>query len=149
MEDRDPFFMAIAAMFGTRSTCRRAKVGAIAVRERRVVSSGYVGAPSGLMHCIEIGCKMKDGHCINTVHAEANVVAFAAKSGLALEGAALYTTHSPCLSCAKMLVNTGIYRIVYGKDYGDTDAVNLLTALGVELEFVPLSQETLGITQEP
>lgn len=149
MKDRDAFFMAIATMFGTRSTCNRGKVGAIAVRENRVISSGYVGAPAGLAHCTEAGCKMLNGHCINTVHAEANVMAFAARSGLPLEGSTLYTTHSPCLNCAKMLVNTGIFRVVFGIDYGDTDAVNMLAALGVELDFIDTSPEVMGGSEEP
>jgi dCMP deaminase len=106
-------FLSIAHLFGQRSTCPRAQVGAIAVWRGRIIASGYVGAVSGQPHCAESGCDMQDGHCVRTVHAEANVVAWAARAGVSLNGATLYCTHGPCLNCAKLLINAGIVTVVY------------------------------------
>lgn len=134
MEDRigrDELFMAIATMVARRGTCARAKVGAVAVIDGRIVSSGYAGAVSGDPHCLEVGCAIdidKWGqHCKRSVHAEANVVAWAARNGAPLEFATIYCTHSPCIDCAKLLINAGVGRVVWMASYGDPSGVMLLT----------------------
>jgi dCMP deaminase len=99
--------MLVARLVSQRGTCPRASVGAIAVYEGRIIASGYVGAPVGQPHCVDVGCEMENNHCVRTVHGEANVIAWAAREGTSLEGATLYTTMAPCYVCAKLLVNEG------------------------------------------
>jgi dCMP deaminase len=122
----DEYFMNIAEMVGTRATCDRGRTGCVITKNNRILSTGYVGSPSGVRHCDEIGHEMhtvihEDGsktqHCIRTTHAEQNVIAQAARAGIALEGGTLYTHMMPCYVCAKMLITAGIKRIVAKKDY--------------------------------
>jgi dCMP deaminase len=112
--------MHIAELFGERSSCPRADVGAVAVRDGRIVASGYVGAPSGQPHCDEVGCDIEMGHCVRTIHAEANLVAWAARVGTSLEGTTVYCTHSPCRRCAQLLLNAGIDEYRFKYEYDDT-----------------------------
>ena len=100
--------MGIAHQAATRSTCPRKHVGAVIVRDRTVLSTGYNGSMRGLPHCEDAGCVMEDGHCVTTVHAEANAILQAAKNGVAVDGAELYTTASPCWNCFKLIANAGI-----------------------------------------
>lgn len=123
---RDSVNMAMARAVSQRSTCNRAQVGAVIVRNGRVISTGYGGAPSGLPHCDEVGCLEKDGHCVRTSHAEAGAIAFAARHGIPTEGATMYVTHRPCLACAKLIINAGIREVVYEEAYGEIDGVDLL-----------------------
>src|SRR5690606_35308353 len=123
--------MQITEVVAKRSTCLRAQVGATIIRDNRVVSIGYAGAPSRLKHCTENGCKMEDGHCIRTVHAEANAIAFAAKAGISTDGAEMYVTHSPCTNCAKLIINSGIRRVTYKEYRGD--GIELLDHAGIEV----------------
>ncbi len=119
--------MEIAHMVATRATCNRGSdlkyapgyhgVGAVIARDKVILSTGYNGSPRGLQHCDEIGHEMVEGHCIRTVHSEANAVAQAAKNGVRIDGATLFTTASPCYDCFKLLVNAGIKRIVYSQYY--------------------------------
>lgn len=127
---RPALFMAIAHLFGQRSSCPRAEVGAVAVKDGRIIATGYVGAPSGQAHCNEIGCKMEAGHCVRTIHAEANLVAWAARVGTPLVGAILYCTHSPCLKCAQLIANAGISELHYHQTY-NLYAVRTLREFGV------------------
>ncbi len=113
----DEYFMQIANDVATRATCDRKHVGAVIVRNKAILSTGYNGAPRGLSHCDDVGHEMWEGHCIRTVHAEANAVAQAARHGTALEGATIYTTASPCYDCFKLIINAGIVRVVYGEFY--------------------------------
>lgn len=129
--DRETMFMQITEVVAKRSTCLRAQVGATIIRDNRVVSIGYAGAPSRLKHCTENGCKMEDGHCIRTVHAEANAIAFAAKAGISTDGAEMYVTHSPCTNCAKLIINSGIRRVTYKEYRGD--GIELLDHAGIEV----------------
>lgn len=132
---RPVLFMEIARLFGKRSTCPRAAVGVIAVTAGRVVASGYVGSPAGTDHCFDVGCLIgDDGGCIRSVHAEANLVAWAARIGTALEGSEIYCTHSPCLACAKLMGNAGITHLTYDEEYRISDGINLLRDLGVGVE---------------
>ncbi|MDO8504581.1 MAG: dCMP deaminase family protein [Candidatus Liptonbacteria bacterium] len=110
------YFLGIAELVATRSTCDRRHVGAVIVRDKVLLSTGYNGAPRGLPHCDDQGHEIVDGHCIRTVHAEANAIAQSAKNGVRIDGASLYLTHSPCYDCFKMIVNSGIREVVY-KDF--------------------------------
>ena len=117
--DRNEYFMSLAEMTAKRSTCDRASVGAIAVKNKRIIMSGYNGSPPGTAHCHEEGHILKQGHCVRTVHAEQNIICQAAKKGIALEGATLYVSHLPCELCHKLLLSSGIKEIIYGKHYGN------------------------------
>jgi dCMP deaminase len=129
----DQYFMGIALEVAKRSTCLRAKVGAIIVRDKRILTTGYNGSPSGLPHCTEVGCLMANGHCVRTLHAEQNAIIQAALHGVSVSGGTIYVTHQPCLTCAKMIINAGIRRVIYGGHYPDELAVSFLEQAGVEL----------------
>jgi dCMP deaminase len=127
------YFMGIAQQAATRSTCQRKHVGAVIVRDRTVLSTGYNGSLRGLPHCEDAGCVMEDGHCVTTVHAEANAILQAAKNGIAIDGGELYTTASPCWNCFKLIANAGIRRIYYGEFYRDERSRNVAAEIGMEL----------------
>lgn len=139
--DRDEWLMRLAVVVSSRGTCNRAQVGAVISREGRIISTGYVGAPSGLPHCTEIGCAMgESGGCTRTVHAEANAIAFAARYGSVTDGAELHCTHSPCDPCAKSIINAGIRRVVYEHPYRVTEGLDLLHVAGIEIHRIPEPQ---------
>ncbi len=115
----DKYFMQIARDVSTRSTCDRKFVGAVIVREKMILSTGYNGSIRGLPHCDEVGHEMENGHCVRTVHAEANAIVQAARNGVGIEGADIYVTASPCYNCFKLIANSGIKRIFYGELYRD------------------------------
>jgi dCMP deaminase len=121
--DWDRYFMNIAREVSTRATCPRKHVGAVIVRDRIILSTGYNGSISGTLHCedgdFDIGCMMENGHCVRTVHAEANAIVQAAKNGVRIDGSTIYTTASPCWPCFKLIANAGINRIVYKEFYRD------------------------------
>jgi dCMP deaminase len=129
MSDRlswDQYFLMITRQVAERSTCLRAKVGAVIVRDRSILATGYNGAPAGMPHCLDVGCliyrsETPDGeleeNCFRTIHAEINAIAQAARNGSAIRDASVYITHSPCIHCLKTLVNTGIKHIFYEKPY--------------------------------
>ncbi|MFO8060602.1 MAG: cytidine/deoxycytidylate deaminase family protein [Bacillota bacterium] len=129
----DEYFLNIAQTVSTRSTCPRRTVGAVIVRDRQILSTGYNGAPRGLPHCTEVGCLMRDGHCVRASHAEMNAIAQAALHGVRVAGATLYCTDKPCLMCSKLLINAGIEKIVYMRDYPDQVSDQMLTEAGIEL----------------
>ena len=115
----DEYFMDIAVVVARRSTCPRKHVGAVIVRDKTILSTGYNGSVRGLPHCDEAGHMMEDGHCVRTIHAEVNAVIQAAKNGSRIDGATIYVTASPCWSCFKMLANAGIREIYYREFYRD------------------------------
>ncbi len=125
--DNDTYFMRMAELVATRSTCLRRQVGAVVVKEKRVLSTGYNGAPKGLKHCAEVGCvRMQNNIESGTrhelcrgVHAEQNAVIQAAYFGVSIKDASLYTTNFPCVMCAKILINAGIREVVYKDEYID------------------------------
>lgn len=119
----DQYFMRIAREVAARSTCDRKHVGAVLVRDRSILSTGYNGSVRGLEHCDDAGHLMQDGHCVRTVHAEVNAVAQAARHGHALDGAAAYVTSYPCLGCFKMLVNAGVVLVAYDEAYNPAQLV--------------------------
>jgi dCMP deaminase len=128
---RELMFMKMARILSERSTCSHLKVGAVLAIDSRVISTGYNGSPSGMPHCDDVGCEDENGACIRTVHAEANVIAFAAKHGISTDGSTLYTTHSPCYACAKLIVNAGIKKVVYEDEYRIVKGLTLLKACGI------------------
>ena len=138
----DSYFMKIAHDVALRSTCDRAFVGTVLVREKRILTTGFNGSPAGLPHCEEEGHLMVDGHCVRTIHAEANAIIQAALHGVSTKGATCYVTHFPCLVCAKTLINAGIVRIVYENHYRvDENALMFLNMASVELVQVTAAEE--------
>ena len=125
--------MNIAREVATRATCDRKHVGAVVVRDRCILATGYNGSVRGLDHCDEAGHMMEDGHCVRTIHAEANAIIQAARHGTSIEGAGIYITASPCWSCFRMIANAGIRRIVFGEFYRDERIFNYAEKLGIEL----------------
>jgi dCMP deaminase len=113
----DEYFMNIATTVASRGTCDRKQVGAVIVRDRTILSTGYNGALGGLPHCDDDGHLMENGHCVRAVHAEANAVCQAAKNGVAVAGATVYVTASPCWPCFRLVAAAGITRIVYREEY--------------------------------
>jgi dCMP deaminase len=137
----DEYFMNIARVVATRATCDRKHVGAVLVRDRTILSTGYNGSIRGLPHCSEAGHMMEDGHCVATVHAEANAIIQAAKNGVAIEGATIYTTASPCWPCFKLIANSGCKRIVFGEFYRDNRIFDFANALKIDLVELQVPQK--------
>jgi dCMP deaminase len=135
------YFMSIAEMVSTRSTCLRRKVGAVLVKDKRIISTGYNGSPSGLKHCEEVGClREKLGvpsgerhELCRGLHAEQNAIIQAALHGVSTKGAILYCTHCPCSLCTKMLINAGISRVVYKEGYPDWLAKEIAKEAGLSM----------------
>lgn len=142
----DEYFMSIATLVGSRATCGRGRSGCVIARDRQLLVTGYVGSPVGLPHCDEVGHEMHkvlndDGqiseHCIRTVHAEQNAIAQAARLGISVDGATLYCSMTPCYVCAKILINSGIKKVVAQKDYQrSARSKEIFTASGVELQIL-------------
>ena len=145
MSSWDQYFMDIATRVATRATCDRKHVGAVLVRDRTILSTGYNGSIRGMPHCDEVGHMMENGHCVATVHAEANAILQAAKNGVRIDGATLYTTASPCWPCFKLVANSGCVRIVYGEFYRDPRIFEVAAQL--KLELVSLEGGEQGISR--
>jgi dCMP deaminase len=136
--------MDIAFLVAKRSTCRRRQVGAVAVADKRILATGYNGAPSGLPHCLEVGCLREElgiasgerHELCRGLHAEQNVIIQAAYHGVSIKGATLYCTNLPCSICSKMLINAGITHILYQDGYADSMTEEMLQAAGVTLTHV-------------
>ena len=137
----DEYFMAIGRVVATRSTCDRKHVGAVIVRDKNILATGYNGSIRGLGHCDEEGHMMEDGHCVRTIHAEANAVIQAAKNGVRIEGATIYVTASPCWGCFKMIANAGLTKIAYGEFYRDQRIFEFAQKLGIELLKVEVGEK--------
>ena len=131
--DWDPYFMQIAQVVSSRATCDRKHVGALLVRDRILLSTGYNGSIRGMPHCDEAGHMLENGHCVATIHAEANAILQAARNGVRIEGADIYTTASPCWPCFKLIANAGIKRIVYGEFYRDDRIFEVARQVGIAL----------------
>lgn len=127
------YFMNIANEVATRSTCDRKHVGAVVVRDKTILSTGYNGSLRGLPHCDEVGHEMENGHCVRTIHAEANAIVQSARNGVNIDGAEIYVSASPCYSCFKMIANSGINKIYYGEFYRDERIKTHARELGIEL----------------
>lgn len=129
----DQYFMGIAREVASRSTCHRKHVGAVIVRDKCIIATGYNGSLSGHAHCDDAGHMMERGHCVRTIHAEANAIIQAARHGSRTGSADIYVTASPCWNCFKMIVNAGIHRIVYGEFYHDERIFTFADELGIAL----------------
>jgi len=140
----DEYFMSIAQVVATRSTCPRKYVGAVLVRNRTILSTGYNGSIRGMPHCSDVGHMMEEGHCVATIHAEANAIIQAARNGVMIEGATNYVTASPCWSCFKQLANAGVTRICYGEFYRDERIFEIAKKIHIELVHVGLPGVTLA-----
>jgi dCMP deaminase len=138
--DWNTYFMNIAREVASRSTCDRKHVGAVIVREKTILSTGYNGSIKGMPHCDEAGHMMEDGHCVATIHAEANAVIQAAKNGVRIDGGEIYVTASPCWNCFKMLANSGVKAIYYGEFYRDERIFSVARKLGIRLSQIPIKK---------
>jgi len=140
------YFMAITRLVSKRSTCLRRHVGSILVKDKRILASGYNGAPSGLKHCEEVGCVRENSsvpsgerhELCRGLHAEQNVIIQAAHYGISINGSILYCTNKPCVICTKMIINAGIMKIYYGDGYDDTLSDQMFAEAGLELERLSL-----------
>jgi dCMP deaminase len=139
------YFLTITRQVAERSTCLRAKVGAVIVRDKNILATGYNGAPAGMPHCTDVGCLVYSSrtpsgeveeNCFRTIHAEINAIAQAAKNGAGIRDADIYITHTPCIHCLKVLVNTGIKRVFYEREYKRHTLEELLAHSDVRLEQV-------------
>jgi dCMP deaminase len=143
----DEYFMKISSVVATRSTCLRHNVGAVLVRDKRILSTGYNGAPTGISHCFEVGCRrenVESGYrheLCRAVHAEQNAIIQAAIHGVSTSGATLYCTHQPCILCAKMMINARVAKVVYLHCYPDQTALDFLEQAGIEV--VRVEEEVL------
>jgi len=140
--DIDEYFLKIASVVAERSTCRRHHIGAVAVKNKHILATGYNGAPAGLKDCLELGC-LRDELAIpsgtrhevcRAIHAEQNVIIQASLHGVSLEGSTIYCTHTPCILCAKMLANAKIKRFVSFRKYNDDEFVRLFQEAGIEVD---------------
>ena len=131
----DRYFMEMAILVSTRSTCSSRQVGAVLVKDRHVIATGYNGSPPGMAHCSDpdVGCLIQDGRCVRTIHAEQNAILQAAIHGSNTRGATIYTTHRPCDVCSRLLAGAGIVRVVYMGGTPDGWGREVLEAAGVEL----------------
>jgi dCMP deaminase len=143
----DQYFSTITRQVAERSTCLRAKVGAVIVRDKNILATGYNGAPAGLPHCTDVGCLVYESktpageseeNCYRTIHAEINAIAQAAKNGVGIRDADIYVTHTPCIQCLKVLINTGIKRICYEREYKLHTLKELLNSAAVSLHQISL-----------
>ncbi|GEM_PF-502677 len=132
----DDYFMTLAKIVATRSTCDRLRAGAILVKNKRIMATGYNGAPAGMAHCDgEVGHKMEEGHCIRTLHAEENaIIQVVYIGGASTQGSTMYTTYSPCYHCAKKIISAGVERVVCGQVYRDGSVLQDLIKASVLAE---------------
>jgi len=137
----DKYFIDIVDIVKTRSTCQRRQVGALIVKDKRILSTGYNGAPSGVQHCDEVGC-LRDELGIPSgerhelcrgLHAEQNAIVQAALYGTSIKGSTIYVTNQPCIMCAKMIINAGITTVIFKGDYPDTLSMKILEEAGIKL----------------
>ena len=146
--DWDTYFLSIAKLVSTRSTCLRRKVGAVIVKDKRILTTGYNGAPAGLPHCQEVGCLREklnipsgERHELcRGLHAEQNAIIQAAIYGISIKDAILYSTHFPCSLCVKMLINAGIKKIIYEEGYPDELAEKLIKEANIEIKKISLKE---------
>jgi len=129
----EKYFGELAKQVATRSTCPRKSVGAVIIKDRSILSTGYNGSIKGLPHCTEVGCMVVNDHCIRTVHAEANAIIQAAKHGVNINNSSIYVTASPCFYCFKLIVNAGIKKIYYLEFYRDEMIIEIAKKLNIEL----------------
>lgn len=134
--DWDSYFMGFAEAASKRASCDRLHVGAVIVVNKQVVATGYNGSIAGMPHCMDVGCDMVDGHCVRVIHAEMNALAQAARHGVRVDGATIYSTASPCWACFRVLVNAGIKRFVYGMAYRAEETMGRIMDVAIPLGLV-------------
>lgn len=142
----DEYFMEVANAISKRATCDRGRSGCVIAKDRQILVTGYVGSPRGLPHCDEVGHQMKkmmheDGsttqHCVRTVHAEQNAISQAARRGISIDGATLYCRMTPCRTCAMLIINCGIVRVVCEKKYhAGEESEQMFETVGISIEYV-------------
>jgi dCMP deaminase len=133
----DEYFMRIAEVVASRATCDRKHVGAVIVRDKSILATGYNGSIRGLPHCDDDGHFIEDNHCVRTVHAEANAIVQAARNGVRIDGASIYVTAVPCWGCFRLIANAGLLRVVFGESYRlDEKVTDCASELGIELATV-------------
>ncbi len=152
----DDYFMEVADAISKRATCDRGRSGCVIARDKQLLVTGYVGSPQGLPHCDEVGHQMKkviheDGHvtqhCVRTVHAEQNAICQAAKRGISIDGATLYCRMTPCRTCAMLIINCGIVRVVCENRYHSAEeSEEMFKQAGIELNYV--SEDVLQYTKQ-
>jgi dCMP deaminase len=131
----DDYFMSIARIVATRSTCDRLEAGAVLVKNNRIISTGYNGSPPGLPHCDEAGHLMEEGHCVRTIHGEHNAILQAATiPGASTEGSTMYTKYTFCIHCAKYIIAAGVKKVIYGAVYRNAYCIDYLREAGVDIE---------------
>ena len=151
------YFMRIAMLAATRSTCLRRQVGAVIVKNKKVLATGYNGSPSGLKHCLDIGCLREElgipsgqrHELCRAIHAEQNAIIQAATSGISIEGGILYSTTFPCILCAKMLINAGVREIYFAEGYPDDLSRQMLDEAGVQVHYLVLTKSSPVIEDTP
>ena len=149
--DWDEYFLKIASVVGERSTCHRHHMGAITVRDKRILTTGYNGAAAGLKDCLELGCLRDEmgipsgtrAEICRAIHAEQNAIIQAALHGVSLEGATMYCTHTPCVLCAKMMVNSRIVRVVNFREYADDSFIEMFKEAGITYDIKPRPSSTI------
>ena len=137
----DEYFMDIVELIKTRSTCQRRQVGALIVKDKRILATGYNGAPMNCKHCSEIGCLRDElnipsgqrHELCRAIHAEQNAIVQAAYSGTSVKDSTLYVSHQPCILCAKMIINAGITKIIFKGEYPDPMAMEMLKEAGIRI----------------
>jgi len=147
----DDYFMEVCDAISKRATCDRGRSGCVIAKDKQILATGYVGAPAGLPHCDEIGHQMKkvlheDGsssqHCVRTVHAEQNAICQAAQRGISIGGATLYCHMTPCRTCAMLIINCGIIRVVCEKKYhSGAESESMFKTVGIEIDFISTETE--------
>ncbi len=145
----DDYFINMAKLAATRATCPRRRVGAVLVRDNRLIATGYNGAVRGTPHCDDVGCLMVNGHCVRTVHSELNTLLQCALNGVSSAGSTMYCTDFPCVNCAKALVQGGITRLIFLVDYPDVNSAAVLQAGGVALYHAIESTQGYQLISDP
>jgi dCMP deaminase len=151
----DAYFMGIARLVASRSTCLRRQVGAVLVKDRNILATGYNGTPSGISHCEQTGCLRQQlgvpsgerHELCRGLHAEQNALIQAAKHGVAIAGATLYCTNSPCSICSKMIINAGLEKIIFQDGYPDKLSLQMLSEAGIDLQ--PLLETATAALEKP
>ncbi|MBP5442491.1 MAG: cytidine/deoxycytidylate deaminase family protein [Treponema sp.] len=148
----DEYFMEVARTIAKRATCDRGRSGCVIARDNQILVTGYVGSPAGLPHCDDVGHLMRKmihadssitQHCVRTVHAEQNAICQAAKRGISIDGATVYCKMTPCRTCAMLIINCGIKRVVCEKHYHDEeDSMNMFAQAGIKIEHLEDSVQT-------
>jgi dCMP deaminase len=153
----DEYFMDITHLVSKRSTCLRRQVGSVLVKDKKILATGYNGAPSRIEHCLDIGCLRRQmgipsgerHELCRGLHAEQNGIIQAAYHGVGIQGATLYCTNHPCIICSKMIINAGIERIVYEEGYADALSAKMLRESEIKIERFDRNQKAVGKRQKP